>query len=69
MNKGVWVAHLVKQLTLDFISCHDLRVLALSSVLGYQLNGCLLENTLFSSPSALLPASAHACSLLNEYIF
>ena len=39
MDKGTLAAQLVKCLTLDFGSGHDLRVLGLSPVLGSALSG------------------------------
>ena len=35
MLRGAWVAQLVKYLTLDFISGHDLEVVRSSPALGY----------------------------------
>lgn len=40
---GTWVAQLVKHLTLDFGSGHDLRVVGSRPVSGSLLSGSLLE--------------------------
>ena len=35
---GAWVAQLIKHLTLDFSSCHDLKVMRWSPALGSVLS-------------------------------
>ena len=58
---GAWVAELIKHLTLDFSSGHDLRVMR--SITGVHAKcGSCLRFSVSLSPSAP-PHSAHMCSI------
>ena len=50
---GLWVAELVKHLTLDFGSGRDLMVMRLSPALGSVLSRSLLEILFLCPPSPL----------------
>ena len=52
---GTWVAQLVKYLTLDFGSGHDLGFVRLSPTSGSMLSGKSASLPLSSSPSYPLP--------------
>ena len=56
---GDWVAQLVKQLTLDFGSGHDLRVVRSSPTLGFALS----MEPAWDSLSPHLPLLTHVCLL------
>ena len=58
--RGAWVAQLVKCLTLDFNSGHDLRILGSSPTSGSLLSGE------FASPSPFARPPAHARVLINK---
>ena len=58
--KGTWVAQLVKYLTLDFHSGHDLIVHEIEPHLGSVLTVCSLLGILSLCPS---PARAHSLAL------
>ena len=55
--RGTWVAQLVKHLTLDFGSSHDLRVLRSSSMWGLPLS---MES---ANPSLSVPTPPHSLGL------
>ena len=49
-DRGPWVAQLVKRLTFDFDSGHDLKVLELSPASGFVLNEESAGDSLFAHP-------------------
>ena len=54
INRGVWVAEVVKPLTFDFGSGHDLRVMRWSP----RISSALSSNRESASPPLLLPLLA-----------